>query len=97
MSGVIPPYEPGTRNIPEKITDQCRNLFTHAASVLAAADAGWEHVVKMEFWLPDDAERQIVESEWQRIFPSKHDAPARQTHFVRGGPATASFTAYLDD
>ena len=39
MSSVIAPFDPGTRDVPDTVDEQVRNVFTHVGSMLDAAGA----------------------------------------------------------
>lgn len=96
MSSVIAPFDPGTRDVPDTVEEQLRNLFTHVGSMLDAAGASWDDVVKMDFWVPSAADRPALEARWLEHFPDEASRPARHTHIsTDGGVPVADFTAYV--
>ncbi len=96
-SSVIAPFDPGTRNVPKTIEAQIANIFIHVEAMLEAAGAGWRHVAKMEFWMPDPAAgRAALETPWVEKFPDAASRPARHTHVGASPAASASFIAYVD-
>jgi 2-iminobutanoate/2-iminopropanoate deaminase len=98
MSSVIAAFNPGTREIPDTIEEQLANIFSHVAAMLDAAGAGWDDVVKMNFWLTDRRHRAALDGPWIERFPDESSRPARHTHIARdGGLATADFTAYVTE
>jgi 2-iminobutanoate/2-iminopropanoate deaminase len=98
MSSVIAAFNPGTRDIPDTIEEQLANIFTHAAAMLDAAGAGWDDVVKMNFWVTDPRHRAALDAPWIEHFPDESSRPARHTHIVpNGGAATGDFTAYVTE
>jgi 2-iminobutanoate/2-iminopropanoate deaminase len=98
MSSVIAPFAPGTRDVPDTIEAQLANIFGHVAAMLDAAGATWDHVVKMNFWLPSAADRPALEPPWIEHFPDDASRPARHTHIAPDARvATADFTAYVTE
>lgn len=96
-SSVIAPFDPGTRDVPESIDAQLANIFSHVDQMLAAAGGGWEHVAKMEFWVPDAAARAAIDVPWVKRFPDPDSRPARHTHMGGGMNITASLLAWIGD
>ena len=96
VSSVIPPYDPGTRNVPDALEDQYANLFRHAERMLQGAGADWDCVAKMEFWTPT-ADKGALDPFWIERFPDPASRPARHTHVGHGTSARASFIAYIED
>ena len=96
MSSIIAPFDPGTRDVPDTIEAQLRNLFDHVASMLDAAGASWNDIIKMNFWVADGADRPALEAPWLEHFPDDASRPARHTQVsseVR--VPLADFTAYV--
>jgi enamine deaminase RidA (YjgF/YER057c/UK114 family) len=82
---------------PEKIEEQCVLIFRHVRAMLAAAGGGPEHVVKMEFWVPDrTAGRVVINEEWGKMFPDLASLPSRHTHLGSEPRMQATFMAYID-
>lgn len=96
-SSVIAPFDPGTRNVPETFEAQYANIFRHVGLMLEAAGAGWQHIAKMEFWVPSQEARGALEAPWLEKFPDPDSRPARHTHVGGGGAVSASFIAYVMD
>ena len=96
-SSVIAPFNPGTREVPEAIVDQYRNIFRHAGLMLEAAGGGWEQVTKMEFWLAQAADRPALEPLWLEHFPDLESCAARHTHVGGVKRMSASVLAYIPD
>jgi len=96
MSSIIAPFDPGTRDVPATIDEQVRNLFTHVGSMLDAAGASWDHIVKMNFWVPSADDRLALEAPWLEHFPDEASRPARHTQVSADARIpTADFTAYV--
>ena len=96
VSSVITPFNPGTRDAPESIEDQYKNIFRHVGLMLEAAGGDWSHVAKMEFWTPT-ADKGVLDPIWVEKFPDPASRPARHTHVGQGDSARASFIAYIED
>lgn len=96
-SSVIAPFNPGTREAPEDISDQYANVFRHVGLMLKEAGANWQHVAKMEFWVPDSDARAPLEPFWLEKFPDEQSRPSRHTHIAGGKSIRASFIAYVED
>lgn len=100
MSGVIPAFDAGTRNLPEKLEDQVANLFVHIGNALEAAGGGWEHVVKITFFANDPDARGKINPSWVEKFPDADSRPARHTQITSDGGRpmiTCDFTAWIED
>jgi len=95
VSSVITPFNPGTRQVPESIDDQYKNIFRHVGLMLETADATWADVAKMEFWVPDASFRPQLETLWLEKFPDAASRPSRHTHVGHGKSVRASMLAYV--
>jgi 2-iminobutanoate/2-iminopropanoate deaminase len=95
-SSVIAPFDPGTRNAPATYEAQATNIFRHVGAMLAAAGADWQHVAKMEFWVPAADARTALEAPWIEKFPEAASRPSRHTHVGEANVITASFIAYVE-
>jgi enamine deaminase RidA (YjgF/YER057c/UK114 family) len=96
MSSVIAPFDPGTRDVPDTVDEQVRNVFTHVGSMLDAAGARWDDVIKMNFWVPSADDRPALEAPWLEHFPDETSRPARHTQVSADARVvTADFTAYV--
>ena len=52
---ITPPYNAGTREVPETLEEQIDNLFLHVGQMLDGAGATWDDVAKMTFYVTDPA------------------------------------------
>ena len=93
-SSVIAPFNPGTREAPEDISDQYANVFRHVSLMLKEAGAGWQHV-KDGIWVPDSDARAPLEPFWLEKFPDEQSRPSR--HAYRRRQEHAYFIAYVED
>ena len=95
-SSVITPRDPGAETVPDDIGSQVANLFEHIGAMLAAAGAGWEHVIKLEFSVPSLDERAVINVPYLERFPDPASRPARHTS-VGTSQAQCTFWAYVAD
>ena len=97
VSSVIAGRNPGTRDIPEALADQLDNLFHHAGEMLAAAGARWEHVVRMNFFLPSLDDRATLNVPWLRQFPDPASRPTRHTQVGSAAYAQCDVWAFVPE
>ena len=92
-SSVITARFPNSTEIPDDMATQVDNLFHHIGEMLAAAGAGWEHVIKLEFSVPSLDDRAIINGPYLERFPDPASRPSRHTSV--GHPnAQGPFWAY---
>lgn len=77
VSSVIAAFDVDTRTMPEDAEGQVRNVMRHAGAILEAADAGWDDVVKMTFFVAVSELRTVIEPLWVEHFPDPKSRPAR--------------------
>jgi enamine deaminase RidA (YjgF/YER057c/UK114 family) len=93
---VITARFPNSTEVPDDTATQVENLFHHIGEMLAAAGAGWEHVIKLEFSVPCLDDRAIINGPYLERFPDPASRPARHTSV--GTPnAQCTFWAYVPD
>ena len=83
MSSIIPPRNPGAEDMPEEPEAQLANLFHHVGEMLEVGGAGWEHIVKMTFFVPDLKLRDAINAPWVEHFPDAKRATG-PPHAARG-------------
>jgi 2-iminobutanoate/2-iminopropanoate deaminase len=98
LSGQIP-LDPATGElVPGDVAAQTARVMENLRAVLAAAGAGFEHVVRCTIYLADLADFAKVNEVYGRCFPS--DPPARATVQVaalpRGARVEIDAVAVLD-
>ena len=87
LSGQIP-LDPATGElVPGDVAAQAERVMENLGAVLAAAGAGFEHVVRCTIYLVDLADFAKVNEVYGRSFPS--DPPARATVQVAALPRGA--------
>ena len=99
VSSVVPPFDPGTRNVPDTAEAQIANLFTHVGSILEAGGASWGDVAKMTFFVSDIRYRETINAPWVERFPDAASRPSRHTQLSPQSSSTPMVTcdvlAYL--
>jgi 2-iminobutanoate/2-iminopropanoate deaminase len=99
-SGVIPPFDPGTRNLPDELEDQIANLFTHMGNALSEAGGSWDDMAKVTFFANDPDARGKINPLWLEKFPEPDSRPSRHTLITEDGGrprVTCDFIAYIED
>ena len=97
MSSIIPPFDPGTRDVPDTAEQQIENLFTHVGAMLKEAGADWKDVAKMTFYAGDGSARELLNSPWSARFPDLSALPARHTQITPGTKQiSCDFVAYVE-
>jgi len=46
---------------------------------MAAADGSTDDIIKMNVWMKDRSNRDVLNAEWVTMFPDPHSRPARHT------------------
>lgn len=96
VSSIIAPFKPGTREHAPDAAGQIEQIFLSVDKMLKAAGATWDDVAKMNFWLPDAADRPALEPIWLQYFPNEKSRASRHTHITKGQPfVTGDFLAYI--
>ena len=70
-----------TGKIPDDVTSQCAHMFANLRTILAAAGAAPEDVIRVTVWIKRPEIRAEVNKEWVVMFPDPHSRPARHTMF----------------
>jgi 2-iminobutanoate/2-iminopropanoate deaminase len=78
VSSVISPKD-AQGKVPDGLDAQCAQVFDNLRTLLAAAGASPEQVIKLTVWLKDRALRPHVNKFWLDLFPDPHSRPARHT------------------
>lgn len=78
-SSLISAIDPGTGATPDSFEDQCALLFSNIRAILKAAGASPEHVLKVNFYMPEMSGRSVMNRYWLDMFPDDASRPARHT------------------
>jgi 2-iminobutanoate/2-iminopropanoate deaminase len=84
MSGLIAGVDPETRQFPDDLDRQLTNLFTYVKDIVEAAGGTTDNIVKMNVWLKDPDNRELLNKHWLAMFPDEKTRPARHTQPMRG-------------
>lgn len=88
VSGAIHGTDPGTHSLPEGLAAQCANVFANLKSVVEAAGASTDAIIKLTVYLRDRDNREPLNAEWVRMFPDPASRPARHSQpLLVEGPA----------
>lgn len=79
VSGGVHGLDPATGKIAEDPKQQCKLMFQHIGSIMKAAGASTDDIVKITVYMKDMAVRDLVNTEWLAMFPDAATRPARHT------------------
>lgn len=80
-TGGVSGMDRGTGKIPEDVAAQCALMFANLRTILAAAGATPEDVIRVTVWIKRPEIRAEVNKEWVAMFPDADARPARHTMF----------------
>lgn len=80
-TGGVSGMDAKTGKIPEDAVAQCAHMFANLRTILAAAEASPEDVIRVTVWIARAEIRAQVNKEWVVMFPDAHSRPARHTMF----------------
>jgi 2-iminobutanoate/2-iminopropanoate deaminase len=79
ISSGISGKEPYTEKMLEGLEAQCAQMFATVRQILEIAGGSPEDVVKMNVWMKDRSQRDMLNVGWLEMFPDEHSRPARHT------------------
>ena len=80
MSSVISGVDPGTRTYPPALAGQVANVFTHIRRAVEAAGGTPDDIIKITFYVKDQAAgRAALNEDWVKMFSDPDSRPARHT------------------
>ena len=79
MTGIITGTDPATGKLAGTLEEQCANVFHHVRSIMQAAGGSTDDIIKMNVWMMDRSNRDVLNAEWLKMFPDAHARPARHT------------------
>jgi enamine deaminase RidA (YjgF/YER057c/UK114 family) len=79
MTGIITGTDPRTGKLADTLEAQCANIFHHLRSIMAAAGGSTDDIIKMNVWMKDRSNRDVLNAEWVKMFPDPNARPARHT------------------
>lgn len=80
VSSAIFGMDPASRTYPADKADQVALAFQHLRTVLDAAGADLQDVVKLDLFFQDTADRVLANPHWLELFPEEGNRPARHAH-----------------
>jgi 2-iminobutanoate/2-iminopropanoate deaminase len=80
-TGGVSGTDTSTGKMPEDVTAQCAHMFANLRTILAAAGASPEDVIRVTVWIKRPEIRDEVNKEWVAMFPDPDSRPARHTMF----------------
>jgi enamine deaminase RidA (YjgF/YER057c/UK114 family) len=99
MTGIITGTDPATGELADTLEAQCANIFHHVRAIMAAAGGSTGDIIKMNVWMKDRANRDVLNAEWVKMFPDAGSRPARhtsQTALEGGQLIVCDITAVFD-
>lgn len=87
-SSGIPGLDPVTGEMPADAAVQGDNAFRHMRALLEQAGGTLDDVVRITFFIKEEAHRQVVNELWLKYFPEHGNRPARHILLyedLRGG------------
>lgn len=80
-TGGISGMDAKSGKMPHVVAAQCANMFTNLRTILGAAGATPEDVIRVTVWIKRPEIRAEVNKHWVEMFPDPHSRPARHTMF----------------
>ncbi|WP_166867787.1 RidA family protein [Salinibacterium sp. ZJ70] len=77
-SGVLTGRDPKSLEMPDTLEEQMTNVFERIRELMDAVGGSVDDIAKLTFWLADYRDRDALNREWEAMFPSPADRPARQ-------------------
>ena len=99
MAGIITGTDPATGKLAATLEGQCANIFHHVRAIMAAAGGSTDDIIKMNVWMADRSNRDVLNAEWVKMFPDAASRPARhtsQTALEGGQLIVCDITAVFD-
>jgi 2-iminobutanoate/2-iminopropanoate deaminase len=84
VTGIVSASEPATRAFAPDPEGQIRQMFANLGTILHAAGATFDDVVKVNVYVRDRAIREAINPIWVEHFPDENSRPARQTMQAEG-------------
>ncbi len=71
--------DPATGTIPADPKEQAQHLFANIRTFMQLAGGAVEDIGHMQILLKDDSYRDVINEEWERMFPDPEHRPARHS------------------
>jgi len=99
MTGIITGTDPATGKLADTLEAQCANIFHHVRAIMTAAGGSTDDILKINVWMADRSNRDVLNAEWVKMFPDANVRPARhtsQTALEGGQLIVCDITAVFD-
>ncbi len=99
-SSAIQDIDAAAGELSEDVAEQAKHCFKNLATFLAVAGATPDDIVRMTCFLKDLDDREVLNKEWEALFPNENDRPARHTSLYdppRGMKVQIEIVAVFDD
>jgi 2-iminobutanoate/2-iminopropanoate deaminase len=78
-SSAIQGIDAETGKLSEEVAEQAKHCFKNLRTFLQVAGATTDDIVRMTCFLKELNDREVLNKEWEAMFPDEHDRPARHT------------------
>ena len=99
-SSAIQGIDAETGELSEDVAEQAKHCFKNLRTFLEVAGASTDDIVRMTCYLKDLGDRDVLNGEWEAMFPDENDRPARHTSQYdppRGMKIQIEIVAVLDE
>src|SRR5712691_2245669 len=79
FSSALPGLDASTQSAPSEPEKQVELAFQHVRKVIELAGGTTEDIAKVVVYLEDMKYRELVNTDWVRMFPNENDRPIRHT------------------
>jgi 2-iminobutanoate/2-iminopropanoate deaminase len=89
------------RNVSPNPLTQARAMFVNLGTILTAAGASYDDIVKLNVWITEEPIRADLNTAWLEVFPDPETRPARQVmiyeHLTEGQLLTCDALVVLGE
>jgi 2-iminobutanoate/2-iminopropanoate deaminase len=78
FSASIAGNDPATQKVPADAATQIANAFVNLRQTIEAAGGTTGNIARINFYVPDMAQREHINREWLKMFPDENDRPVRK-------------------
>jgi 2-iminobutanoate/2-iminopropanoate deaminase len=78
FSASIAGQDPQTQKVPTDAATQIANAFVNLRQTIEAAGGTTGNIARINFYVPDMAQREHINREWLKMFPDENDRPVRK-------------------
>jgi 2-iminobutanoate/2-iminopropanoate deaminase len=99
-SSAIQGINADTGELSENVDEQAKHCFNNLRTFLEVTGASSDDIVRMTCFLKDLGDREVLNREWEAMFPDENNRPARHTSEYnppRGMKIQIEIVAVIDD